>query len=931
MLQKPTSCTGCPLYEGEFGKKWGWVPADGTGDNGVLVILEAAGADEEAVGRPVMGAAGQYLWNQLQRVGIERDGFRIHNVLSCRPPNNKLLKMPYTASAIEHCSPNLDRTIDEHKAHCSEAGKTPVILALGKFAFKRVLGIDDKHPIMREDYHAYPHWSDRYGCWVVSTFHPSHLMQGKHGLAPVLRFAVQRALDIATNGISIDSPYYLLNPSPIEFQGWVDEYIEAVKQDVKGTFLSYDIETPYKSGQDESEIAREDDDDFTILRISFCYKPGAAISVPWDPTYLPGIERIFNSGGYALGWNNSVYDDIRLSNQLALNVVRFDAMLAWHVLNTSLPKGLGFVTPFYWHNTPMWKHLADAKPAFYNAKDADAALRCWLGIRQDLIDNELWDVFDKHVVQLNEVLAYMSREGVLLDQEARLVAEKRLQILLDELEASMQGAVPQRARTLKVYKKEPKDVTDLVRVDGLRRTTQCSICHGLDVKADHFKSVGKKLLKLGAQEQPCHGATSAKVEIPALLWALPLEFKLSHKGLSSYQGVMGHKAVKNREGKITYDVKAIKTLVKNYPEDTLYPVIGRFRGTQKLLGTYVGVTDHATGRVRGGMPVGRDGRVHTLYSHNPSTLRLASQQPNMQNLPRPSKDPNALQNLIRSLIVAEPGTTFLARDFSGIEAVLVGYEAKDPGYLRLARRDVHSFYTAYALNQLDGRVSGNDLPLLSWDDERLFARLADIKNEFKQDRNDLMKHLVHAINFGQGAKGAQDKIYKETDTIFDVKIIQRLMDIYRELFPSIPKWQGQIRVEAHNNGYLRNAFSYCHRFNHVFAYKNRNGEWERVLGDDAEAVLAFRPQSNAAGIMKDTLLRLYRNRFEEAGQYLRLTVHDEVFCQVPNDKIDQVDTVLMEEMERPVEALPIPASYDMGTHLAVLTESKSGRSWGTMR
>jgi hypothetical protein len=283
------------------------------------------------------------------------------------------------------------------------------------------------------------------------------------------------------------------------------------------------------------------------------------------------------------------------------------------------------------------------------------------------------------------------------------------------------------------------------------------------------------------------------------------------------------------------------------------------------------------------------------------------------------------------MIIAEPGTIFGARDFGGIEAVLVGHDARDPGYTRLALRDVHSFYTAYALNQLDGRVSGNDLPQLSWSDDKLFGRLAEIKSEFKEDRNSLYKHLVHAINFGQGAPGAQEKIYKETDIVYPVKLIARLMAIYKELFPSIPKWHQTVRLQAHNDRGLRNAFGYFHRFNAVFGWKkNPLGEWERVNGDDAEAVLAFRPQSNAAGMMKEVLLRLFFDRFEEAGQYLRLTIHDEIFWQCPPEKLEQVDRVVAEEMERPVPQMPLPASWNMGSHLYVLSEGKSGDRWGEM-
>jgi uracil-DNA glycosylase family 4 len=930
MLLKPDSCIGCPLHSGPYGKPTGYVPAEGSGDNGTLIILEAAGEDEEACGRPTVGRAGQYLWSTLSRVGIDRGGFRIHNVLSCRPPGNKLIGQPYTQAAIDHCAPNLNETVEDHKGHCAKIGKTPVVVALGKFAFRSMMAIDDKHPIMHADYQTYPHWSDKYGIWVMSAPHPSFIMQGNHHVAPTLQYVIQRALEIASDGLILDSPYYLLDPSPEEFFKWVQGYI--ARRHDPDIYLSYDIETPYKSGHDEDDIAREDDDDYTILRVSFCYEPGNAVSVPWTAEYIPGIEQLFQSGGVALGWNNNTYDDRRIMEYMPMNVVRLDAMLAWHVLNTSMPKGLGFVTPFYWKNTSMWKHLSDSLPAFYNAKDADAALRCFLGIKKDLVKNKLWDVFERHVVLLNEVLAYMSRQGVKLDMDERMAAEVKLQGILDSLEASMQGAVPIEARSLKVYKKEPKDVTGMVKVAGKTKATQCPNCLLQGVKADHYKSIGKKRLAAGELENPCAGVKSSKIEVEASLWAIPLEFKLSKKGLMEYQKVRGHKQVINRkEGKVTYDVNAVKTLIRNYPSDPLYPIIGQYRGTQKLLSTYVGVTNPETGRIRGGMPVGRDGRVHCLYTHNPSTLRLASMQPNMQNLPRPSKDPDALSNIIRNLIVAEPGKIFLARDFSGIEAVLVGYEAKDKDYIRLARRDVHSFYTAYALNQLDGRVSGNDLPLLGWDDDKLFARLNDIKGEFKADRNNLYKHLVHAINFGQGPKGAQEKIYKETDIVYDVKLISRLMDIYRELFPLIPKWQRDVRLQADRDGFLRNAFGYVHRFNHVFAWKRTEGDWERVPGDDSEAVLAFRPQSNAAGIMKEALLRLYMNRFEEAGQYLRMTIHDEIFCECDPDYVPTLDAILTEEMERPVPQLPLPESYGMGPYLVVLTESKVGSPWGRMK
>lgn len=933
-LLKPSTCAGCPLYEGEYGTKSGYVPAHGSGDNGVLIVLEAGGADEAAAGIPVVGATGQYMFSQLKRVGIDREGFRIHNVLSCQPPKNKLIKQPYTEASISHCAPNLDQTIYDHIAHCKKIGKTPTILALGKFSTKRILGWTDKHPIIKEEYYSYPVWSMKYGVWVVNAPHPSHIMQGNHHLVPLLLFVVSRALQIASDGMVPEEPPYLLDPDPQEFDKWVEEFLEAHRKDPKNTYLSYDIETPYKKGKSEDEIGKEDSDDYTILRCSFCWKPGNAASVRWSPEYMPGIERLFMSGAYGLNWNGETYDNPRIINYIpGFNLISLDGMLAWHVLHTSMPKGLGFVTPFYWQNRLMWKHLSDAEPAKYNAIDADAALRCWLGILPSLREYKLYPVFERHVLKLNEVLRNMTGVGIPLDAEARKAAEAQLSTLQNQIKQEMDRVVPEAARIFDPYLKTPKDTTGMVQVDGVRKTKKCPNCQAIDVTAAHFKSIGKKKLKAGELENPCSGFSGLKEEIPAKLWAVPPEFKLSTVSLTRYQTVVGHKPIINRkENRPTFDENAVKELRKNYPKDPLYPTIINFRETQTLLSRYVGRTQD-DGKIKGGLRVGPDGRVRCTYTHNPSTLRLASQNPNMQNLPRPDpKNPAALGNLIRNLITASPGWILGARDFSGIEAVLVGYDAKDKDYIRLALRDVHSFYTAYALYEIEKRIPANDLPLLSWDDAKLFGRLADIKKDFKKDRNNLYKHLVHAINFGQGAYGARDKIYEETDIVYDAKLIQKLMSIYHNLFPKIGKWQRDIRLQAHDEGFLTNAFGYVHRFNHVFRYvKDKyTGEMERKPGDDAEAVLAFRPQSNAAGILKEAMLRLYFERYEEAGQFMRLTTHDEILWECPPERLEQIDAVFVEEMEKPVLQMPLPDSYGMGTHLYILTEGKSGYRWGEM-
>jgi DNA polymerase I-like protein with 3'-5' exonuclease and polymerase domains len=336
------------------------------------------------------------------------------------------------------------------------------------------------------------------------------------------------------------------------------------------------------------------------------------------------------------------------------------------------------------------------------------------------------------------------------------------------------------------------------------------------------------------------------------------------------------------------------------------------------------------GSVKGGLSIGKDGAVHTCYTHNPSTLRSAAQNPPLQQLPRPSKDPSAPGNLIRNLIVAREGHTFIARDFSGIEAVLVGWFARLPDYIRLSKIDVHSFYTAYALNQLDGRVKANDLPLLSWDDAKLTSRLAEIKTEFKEDRNNLYKHLVHGGNFMQGPSGAAEKILLETGIVYPVTLVAKVMDIYKELFPGIGKWHRETLAQADKDGFLRNPFGYIHRFNRVYEWEKVGGVWQKSNGPESNKVIAFLPQSTAAGIIKEAMIRLYFDHYESAGRYLRLLIHDELMSEVPLDRAGEVDVIMKLEMEQPIKVLPLPASYGMGPYLVINTESKKGSPWGKM-
>lgn len=343
--------------------------------------------------------------------------------------------------------------------------------------------------------------------------------------------------------------------------------------------------------------------------------------------------------------------------------------------------------------------------------------------------------------------------------------------------------------------------------------------------------------------------------------------------------------------------------------------------------------------VKGGMPVGNDSRIHTTFGHNPSSLRLCSFDPNLQNIPRGGKGAEAW---VKDIFIAPAGSIFWERDFSGIEARLVGWFSGSAKYTYITGIDVHSFYTAYALNALDGRVSANDLPDIEWPEGRLRTRLADIKKEFKSDRNDLYKHLVHGANYLQTPNGAQKHIFKETGIGYDIKIIRKVMGVYFELFPEISKWHRDLceRVDGTRRDedeakdhlgvcYARNPFGYVHHFYNVLDWNKVNGKWYSTFGEDAKRLVSFLPQSTAAAIIKQAAKRIFYE-YPWVGETLRLLIHDSILGETVEGDLEKCLEVSQQVMETPIRELPLDPSWNMGEFLVIGTEAKVGKSWGEM-
>lgn len=150
------ACTACDLHQR---RKQAVL---GVGDERAdwLIVGEGPGAEEDARGEPFVGPAGKLLDNMLGAIGLQRGAnVYIANVVKCRPPGNRT---PSPEEA-ETCAPFLDRQI--------ELLQPRLIIALGKAAAHRLLGLDATLGSMRGTVHEYR------AIPLIVTYHPAYLLR----------------------------------------------------------------------------------------------------------------------------------------------------------------------------------------------------------------------------------------------------------------------------------------------------------------------------------------------------------------------------------------------------------------------------------------------------------------------------------------------------------------------------------------------------------------------------------------------------------------------------------------------------------------------------------------------------------------------------------------------------------------------------------
>ncbi len=541
-------------------------PSLAQGDRyGVALIGEALGEGEARLGLPFVGPAGFRLTRMIEQARLDRGMFDIFNTVWCRPPYNALEGTDYESGSVDHC----------RDAHWRDLlGRSSVLVPMGNVPLNALMG---RKGILSARGYVY----SRDGHYVLPTVHPSYIQRGNSNYAAAFINDIQKAVELATRGLTIEAKDYVIDPSPGEAYQWARAYIDAGYPR-----LAYDIETP---GKDEDEGSLDPEDGGSIIwRIGFSYRHLGALSIPFEPPYFAAIRLLLESPGEKVVWNAG-FDNPRLaSHGFAINGQIHDGMVAWHILHSDLPKGLGFVATFTCPWQTEWKSLSAKSPGYYNATDADVELRSMDVIEAELRRVGLWGVYERDVLEIDPILVHMSAAGMPLDADVRYERAVQLAERQTEALAWLEAQVPLAARTIEhVFVRTPAVVEGLRSRPAVRSIPVCERCGATHPRKDHFKVYKKKA-------NPCGGASPVLRDIEVEEWYRLAPFKPSREQLIRYQQTLQRPVPtkwdkKTRARKATMDEKALKGLIRKFGEvDKLYERVLEYRELDKIAGTYIG-------------------------------------------------------------------------------------------------------------------------------------------------------------------------------------------------------------------------------------------------------------------------------------------------------------------------------------------------------
>ena len=549
----------------------------------------------------------------------------------------------------------------------------------------------------------------------------------------------------------------------------------------------------------------------TILSVTF--QPGFGCSIPLDhfetKKYTSkgwnwkkmlrkfGEEVIENPNVVKVAWNYKFDDQIFQKYNIYYRGVCLDGMLAKYLLNEEKPNDLKSMVRRYlpeygdyekqdkFDKIP-WDKKEMEPLCHYGCQDTDYTLRLMLFFEKKLIDLGLYNTYRNLIMTASRVLTSVEKNGLYVD---RAFNQELLDSYLPKIEAAKEAIynLPKVKKFTKLYNqskiekyidKLEEEIENLdPRVD--KRKIQSREQKIANIRAGVFTT--KKELEL---IRPV--SLGSSVDLPQLMY--------------SEEGFNFEVIKKNDSGKPSTDEETLTNLrltVKkpDSPKAVFLDSLLELRGLEKMYKTYIEGWHEKTQD---------DDRLHGRFLiHGTTSGRLSSAEPNAQQIPKTSVDPN-----IKKQLVAPKGTLYIASDFSQAELRIMAHLSGDETYLNAfnSGQDPH-----LAIAATKYHVPYEEALKIYEDENHPDHKIWKVRR--KQ-----AKQIAFGLIYGIGAKLLAVKLSDpKSGIIVTPEEAQKEMDIFFGQHPKLKTFLKKREKFLRKNGYLVSLFGRKRRLPQIYS------------------------------------------------------------------------------------------------------------------
>lgn len=549
----------------------------------------------------------------------------------------------------------------------------------------------------------------------------------------------------------------------------------------------------------------------TILSVTF--QPGFGCSIPLDhfetKKYTSsgwnwkkmlrkfGEEIIENPEVVKVAWNYKFDDQIFQKYNIYYRGVCLDGMLAKYLLNEERPNDLKSMVRRYlpeygdyekqdkFDKIP-WDKKELEPLCHYGCQDTDYTLRLMLFFEKKLIDLGLYNIYRNLIMTASRVLTSVEKNGLYVD---RAFNQELLDSYLPKIEAAKEAIynLPKIKKFTKLYNqsKIEKYIAKLEKeIENLdpkldKRKIQSREQKIANIRAGVFTT--KKELEL---IRPV--SLGSSIDLPQLMY--------------SEEGFNFEVIKKNDSGKPSTDEETLTNLrltVKkpDSPKAVFLDSLLELRGLEKMYKTYIEGWHKKTQD---------DDRLHGRFLiHGTTSGRLSSKEPNAQQIPKTSVDPN-----IKKQLVAPKGTLYIASDFSQAELRIMAHLSGDETYLNAfnSGQDPH-----LAIAATKYHVPYEEALKIYEDENHPDHKIWKVRR--KQ-----AKQIAFGLIYGIGAKLLAVKLSDpKSGILVTPEEAQKEMDIFFGQHPKLKTFLKKQEKFLRKNGYLVSLFGRKRRLPQIYS------------------------------------------------------------------------------------------------------------------